>query len=541
MPKKPAAGGFFFACNSRSPSFDLKKKQLETEQEHRPRYHSVRIVANSFTVKIRSSVSFLRCALLSLALMTSTGLISGARADDLPELGESARAEFSPQLERKIGESIMNEIRQREPSYVDDPEINDYLNRLGRRLVEAGSNPTGDFHFFAMRDNSVNAFAMFGGFIGINTGTILIAQSESELAGVMGHEIAHVTQNHLARQIAKQKQNSIPSMIAMAVGLLAARSNSSVAAGTIMSAQGAVVQAQLAYTRDFEREADRMGYQALEKAGFDVRGMSAFFERLQKAGRLYEINAPVYLRSHPMTVERLSDMQNREQASPYRQILSSLDFQLVRAKLRAQMGTPRESVTEFETQLKEKKYASLPATRYGLAVALLRAKDAAAAQREMEALQSLKVVSPLIAGLAAEIKTRNGDLPAAQAIYRDALQRFPEAKSLVYGYAEALYAGRRFEQALQFIDSQLQLSFADFKLYGLQAKVYAALGKRLQQHRAQAEFYFLQGQLGPAVEQLQFAQKETDGNFYELSAVDARLRELRKLREEDDKMRRNGG
>ncbi len=462
-------------------------------------------------------------------------------ASDLPELGESARAEFSPQLERKIGESIMNEIRLSEPSYVDDPEINDYLNRLGSRLVEASGNPTGDFNFFAIRDNMVNAFAMFGGFIGVNTGTILTAQSESELAGVLAHEISHVTQNHLARQIAKEKQNTIPSMIAMAVGILAARSNSSVAAATISSAQAGVVQAQLAYTREYEREADREGYKTLEKSGFDVRGMGDFFERLQNSGRLYENSAPVYLRSHPLTVERISDMQNRSQNSPYKQVVSGLDFYLVRAKIRALMGTPREAVSYYETQLSEKKYVSQAAARYGLIYALMRAKDSAGAQREMEGLRALKVASPMIAGLAAEIQMNVGDLTGALAIYRDALQRFPQAKSLIYGNAEALYAGKQYEQCLKFLDAQLQLNFGDFKLYDMQAKAYSALGKRLQQHRALAEFYMLQGRLGQALEQLQFAQQATDGNFYEQSAVDARLRELRKLQIEEDKLKRNGG
>ncbi len=488
-----------------------------------------------------SPLTMLASVALSLAVAGAIAGMPLALADDLPDLGESARAELSPQIERKIGESIMNEIRLREPSYVDDPEINDYLNRLGRRLGEASANPTGDFHFFAIRDNTINAFAMFGGFIGMNTGTLLTAQSESELSGVLAHEIAHVTQNHLARQIAKEKQNTIPSMIAMAVGILAARANSDIAAATIASTQAGLVQAQLAYTRDFEREADRMGYQTLEKAGFDVRSLGDFFERLQKAGRLYENNAPVYLRSHPLTVERISDMQNRAQGSPYRQVVSGLDFYLVRAKLRAQMGTPGEAVSEFETQVREKKYASQAAVHYGLALALMRAKDVPAAQHQMDALSALKVSSPLIAGLAAEISASAGDLPTAQAIYRDALQRFPQAKSLVYGYAESLYVGHQYDQALPFIDSQLQLSFADYKLHGLQAKSYAALGKRLQQHRAQAEFYLLQGQLGQAVEQLQFAQQATDGNFYEQSAVDARLRELRKLQAEEAKLKKNGG
>ena len=131
-------------------------------------------------------------------------------------------------------------------------------------------------------------------------------------------------------------------------------------------------------------------------------------------------------------------------------------------------------------------------------------------------------------------------MPAAQAIYRDALQRFPQAKSLVYAYAESLSAGRQYDQALVFLDSQLQLNPADYKLYGLQAKNYAALGKRLPQHRAQAEFYLLQGQLGQAVEQLQFAQQDSDGNFHEQSAVDARLRELRILQAEEAKLKKNG-
>lgn len=497
------------------------------------RRHPIRDMPLAPLVRLLRSLGF--SAYVACACVLASGEVRAD--DDLPDLGEAARAELSPQMERRLGVEIMNEIRQREISYVDDQEINDYLNRFGQKLVAASANPSGDFHFFAIRDNSVNAFAMFGGFIGVNTGTLLTAQTESELAGVLGHEIAHVTQNHLARQIQRAKQYTVPGLVAMALGILAARSNSSIGAASVMGTQAGLIQAQLAYTRDFEREADRMGFQTIEKAGFDVRGMEDFFERLQKAGRLYENNAPVYLRSHPLTVERISDMQNRAQSSPYRQVLSSIDFQLVRAKLRATSGTPKEAVDEFSFYLRDKKYASLAATRYGLAIGLMRAKDARGAQREIEAVQALKVDSPMIAGLAAEIKTALGDPAAAQTIYRDAMQRFPAAKSLIYSYADSLYAARLYDKGLQFVSDRLQLNSSDFKLYGLQAKFYAAMGKRLQQHRAQAEFYYLQGQLGPAIEQLQFAQQSTDGDFYEQSAVDARLRELRKQRLEEDKER----
>lgn len=480
-------------------------------------------------------------AALSFVVLALLGRPQAVLADDLPDLGEAARSEFSPQLERKIGERIFNEIRLREPSYVDDAEINDYLNRLGSRLVAASPNPTVDCQFFAIRDNTVNAFAMFGGFIGVNTGTLLTAQSESELAGVLAHEISHVTQNHLARQIAREKQNSIATMIAMAVGVLAARSNSQVASAAIASAQAGSIQSQLAYSRDFEREADRMGYQTLASAGYNVRGMGDFFGRLQQAGRVYENNAPVYLRSHPLTVERISDMQNRADGSPYRQVADSVDFHLVRARIRVQASGAREAVGDFGAQLREKKYASEAATRYGLAYSLLRAKEVAAAQREVEALLALKLSSPMIAGLAAETRLASGDQAGALLIYRDALQRYPQSRALVYGYAEALLAAGQYEQGQRFLDAQLPLYASDYRLYGLQARTFALTGKRLQQHRAQAEFYLLQGQLGPAVEQLQFAQQATDGSFFEQSAVDARLRELRKLQAEEAKQKRNGG
>jgi predicted Zn-dependent protease len=475
---------------------------------------------------------------LSLLLCTTLAMTPPAFGDSLPELGESARADLSPQLEKKIGESIMNDIRLHEPSYVDDPEINDYLNRLGLRLVSASTSPGGDFNFFAIRDSQVNAFAMFGGFIGINTGTILTAQSESELAGVIAHEISHVTQNHLARQISAQKQQSVLGMIAMAVALLAVRSNSQAAGGAIAGSEAAMIQAQLAFSRDFEREADRVGYEILQKAGFDPRGMSEFFERLQRSSRVYENNAPVYMRSHPITLERISDMQNRQQRAPYKQIRDSLDFQLVRAKLRAQLGTPKEAVNDFETLLRDRKFSSEAATRYGLAFALFRAKKYAQAEQELEMVRRQKSSSAMAEDLAAEIKAAAGDLNSAANIFREALQRYPTSRALAYGYADALFSQRNYERLQLFLDEQLQSYTTDPKLYGMQAKAHAVQGRKLQQHRALAEMYVLQGRLIQAIEQLQFAQRAGDGNFYEQSVVDARLRELKKQQMEEAKQKK---
>jgi predicted Zn-dependent protease len=321
------------------------------------------------------------------------------------------------------------------------------------------------------------------------------------------------------------------------VAILAARSNSDVSQAAIVAGTAAGVQTMLNYSRDFEREADRLGIQTLERAGFDVRGMASFFERMQKFGRLYENNAPGYLRTHPLTVERISDMENRILQAQYRQVADSLEFQLVRAKLRAGTGDVRDAITDFETQLRERKYLSEASARYGLAVSQMRARNFAVVERELAELRRLKAASPMIDTLATDARKAQGDLAGALKLYREARSRHPRNKALLYGQIDALLAAGQPHEALKVASEELQLTPSDAPLHGLQAKSYAALGKRLQQHRAQAELYVLQGQLVAAVQQLELAQKSGDGDFFEHSQVDARLRELRARQAEEAKQR----
>lgn len=451
-----------------------------------------------------------------------------ALADDLPDLGESAQADLPPQVEKRIGAEAMQEIR-RDPTYLDDAEIADYLNRLGRRLTSKIEGGPQDFEFFVLKDSTLNAFAMPGGYIGVHTGLIMAAQSESELASVLAHEISHVTQHHLARMVAKQSQAQLASLLSMAVAILAARNNPDVAIGAVTAGQAAGIQQQLNYSRDFEREADRFGLQLLQKAGFDVRAMATFFGRLQKYGRLYENNAPAYLRTHPLTTERIADMENRIQQMPYRQVADSLDFQLVRAKLRAQEGTPEDAITDFETQVAERKTLSLPAARYGLARAYLRANKLDAAETQLAELRRQKAASPMIETLAAELRAHRNDAAGAEKILRHASVQYPQDRAITYALAETLLDDRRADEALKLTTAELQTYSADARIYSLQARAYALMGKQLQQHRSLAEAYRLQGQLPEAVEQLQLAQRSPDGDFYERSEVDARLREMKAL------------
>jgi predicted Zn-dependent protease len=476
-----------------------------------------------------------RLTACTLALLLT---LSPARGDDLPDLGEASAGDLSPATEKKIGQRIMHEFRWRDPSYLDDPDIETYLNQLGGRLVAVSDDPAIGFYFFGVNDTSINAFAMPGGFIGVNAGLLLASQSESELAGVLAHEISHVTQRHIARQVMREKQLSMGTMLAMVVGLLAARSNSQVAGAAIATSQAGAIAAQLGYSRDFEREADRSGFEVLRKAGFDVRGMSNFFERLQRATRVYENNAPVYLRTHPVTGERISDMQNREQAIPYRQVPDSLEFQLVRAKLRAKQGTPAEARKDMQALVGDRKFASEAAARYGLAVALGRSRDWAGAEAEIQAARKLKAESPMIDHLLAESRIGQGDAAGGLALYRDAMARYALNYALIYGYAEALVALKRYAESLHFAETQLQIYPDDVRLHKFRAESYAGLGRRAQQHRALAEVYALQGQTQAAVEQLQWAQRAGDANFYELSVIDARLREMKKRLEDELKEKR---
>jgi predicted Zn-dependent protease len=464
----------------------------------------------------------------ALAILLCLAMLPRAFAQNLPELGEGSSAVLSPQVERKIGEGIMREIRAREPSYLDDPELGDYLNQLGSRLVAAVPGARQDFLFFGIRDPSINAFALPGGFVGVHTGLLTAAESESEVASVLGHEIAHVTQRHIARQLGTQQQMAIPSLVAMAAALLLGRSRPDLAQGAMMAAQGAVVQTQLSYSRDFEREADRIGFQTLDAAGFDVRAMGAFFEKMQRSTRVVDDGSvPGYLRSHPVTTERIADAQSRAANMRYRQHPDSLDFHLVRAKLRAEFGAPRDAVTEFTTALGDRRYANEAAARYGLAVALLRAKRPADAQAELAKLGERTTESPMFLMLAARIRQAQGKGVEALALLKEGAVRWPDRRSVAYAYVDALAAHGSADETLAVLAPQLRQYPRDDRLHEMEAKAFASLGKRLRQHQAQAEVYALRGSLLAAIEQLQLARAAGDGNFYELSVVEARLKELR--------------
>jgi predicted Zn-dependent protease len=461
------------------------------------------------------------------SLLILLGILSlSCRAEGLPNLGDVSQAEISPQQERQIGEQSMFEIRA-DKQYLDDAEVNDYLNQIGYQLAANSSEPGLGFEFFAIDDNAINAFSLPGGFIGVNTGLIRITQSESELASVLAHEIAHATQHHVIRMITGQKIDTLASMVAIAVAILAARSNPDAAQAAILGAEGGSIQRQLNFSRANEQEADRIGLETLQKSGFDPHAMPVFLERLQKATRLLEGGTPSYFRTHPVTSERVADIANRVQQIPYHLVADSLSFQLVRAKLQAVQKPSKEAINFFTDALGSQKYGNPIAQRYGLAMSLLRVGYSARAEKEFAPLRNDAVVNPMLATLDGKIRQANKDKNLIE-FYRTAMQNFPQSRALSYDYVELLLQAKRYAEALKLLNEQIISHPSDPRLYELQARSYAALERLPEEHHALAYTYALRGNLHGAIEQLELA-KSSGSDYYELSTIESELKEFREI------------
>ena len=450
----------------------------------------------------------------------------------LPDLGDISQTVLSPQDEQRIAEQILREVVISN-DVLQDIEVTDYLQNLGNRLGAASFDSQQKFHFFVVQDNSINAFAMPGGVIGVHTGLVLASNSESELASVLGHEIGHVTQHHLARMLASQKYDTFKNIAGIALALLVARANPELASGALTTATAAGVARQLDYTREHEREADRVGLTILDAAGFDTRAMPAFFTTLQRGTRFIDGAAPSFLRTHPLTAERIADVSNRVENTPYKQVSSSQEFYLVKAKLRAMTGFAQSAIEQFRDNIREYRFADETAEHYGLAIALLRKNDFAGAANQLKWLQANGQKNVFIENLNARIAVASNNPAAAATQYTKALTSYPLNRALIYGYAEHFLAINQPDKAIILIGEKQKRYPNDAYFYQMLAKAYAAKSKNMLRFQAQGEAYYRQFNVDKAIEQFEFAAKAKDGNFYEQSIVEARLKELKRLQDNE--------
>ncbi|MFM9436933.1 beta-barrel assembly-enhancing protease [Janthinobacterium sp. CG_23.3] len=503
-------------------------------------------------------------ALVSLALAAPLSAAqsrpAAAAAPNLPLLGDTERQDLSPAMERKLGEEIMRDIRG-DRDYLDDAPILEYLNNFGGALVSARPEVRGessfDYFFFAVRDGQLNAFALPGGYIAVHSALLLAAQTESELASVLSHEIGHVAQRHIARMLGQQRQDMLIPLAAIVLAALASRAGGDAAVGVFAAGQGLAIQRQLNFGRDAEREADRIGFQIMGEAGFDTTGMVAFFGRMQSASRSYSDLTPAYLLTHPLTTERIADIQARIREQPYRQRNDSLDFQLVRARARVLQDESTQGLLEatafFQIQLEQPGRFQQAAAHYGLALVALKRGDTAAAQSRLDAALGASVAKAPAAGafsaaprplgpnailtsMALEIRLapKQGAAVAQQALREAEAARlqFPLSRGIARQYAAALLGAGQPELAARYLRDQVQLYRDEPGLHDLLAKTYAAQGKMALQHMALAESYALSGASLAALDQLGIARKASDASFYEMAVIDARERELQEYRRE---------
>ncbi|QBE64282.1 beta-barrel assembly-enhancing protease [Pseudoduganella lutea] len=512
-----------------------------------------------------NAIRFPRRALLSFAISLAVSLpVQQAHAQSptnvpsLPSLGDTSREALSPVIERKLGEEIMRDIRFNR-DYLDDPPISDYLNNLGNTLVAARPGARGeanyDYAFFAVRDPMLNAFALPGGFIGVHSALLLAAQSESELASVLSHEIGHVAQRHIARQLGEQKTDALIPLAAMILAALVAKDSPDAAMGVMMGGQGVAIQRQLNFGRDAEREADRVGFQIMGAAGYETTGMVAFFQRMQNATKMYDTSMP-WLMSHPLTTERIADIQARIREAPYRQRVDALDFFLVRSRARVLQDPSTKGYAQseefFRNQMAQQSRHDIAAGQYGMAFLALKRSDYKGAQSWLDKARATverppaagAFSSPLPKGVSEsilaytslEIKVDQEKNPEvlAQAIAegQEAHAKFPLSRGIAWQYADALIKGGKPEQAERFLRDQIQQYRSEAELQDLLAQAYSKMGKISLQHIALAESYALLGGTMAALDQLQLARKSSDASFYEHAVIDAREREWQAKRRE---------
>jgi beta-barrel assembly-enhancing protease len=487
-------------------------------------------------------------------------------AHPLPDLGDGSGGALSPQAERKLGERVMREVRH-DPDYLNDWLVRDYLNSVASKLAAAGRDRyiggyVPDFDLFAVRDSQINAFSLPGGFIGVNSGLFITTRTESELASVIGHEMGHVLQRHIARMLSVSERNGYAALAGMLLGVLAgvlARSGD-LGSAVAMGGQAFAVDNQLRFSRAAEREADRVGFIMLEGAGYDPYAMPTFFERMER-GTVGDVGLYPYTRTHPLTVDRIADMVERARRAPYRQPRQSPEYGFVWARMRVLQEKSTSDFADIErrmrTEIDDQTAANPAANWYGVAFAQMlqgHFDDAAASLARARAgfvATQLAEDGKVPAGkhppssvsldvLASEIARRAGRIDDALRDAQAAQRRYPESHAAIDAQLQALIAAHRFADAQAIARSYTRTEPNRVEWWRYLAQSSAALGDAVQQHRAQAESLALDGAWLSAIRQLREARDAKGASYYQISAIAARLREFEeryKEEREDDKSR----
>jgi predicted Zn-dependent protease len=500
-----------------------------------------------------------RLATIALPACLALLLSAGTAAQSLPDIGSSAAELLTPAQQQEYGEMTLAQLRNMNYT-LDDPLLNDWLQALGSRLGAASDKPQQRFTVFLLKERDINAFATLGGYVAVNAGLVLAAEDEGELASVLGHEFAHVTQQHVLRSVEQAKKDSLPILLAMLGAIAVAQGSSSDSAGNaamaaLVSAQGLAIQRQIDYTRSGEAEADRLGIRTLYRAGFDPGDAARMFQRMLALSRSNQggdrERTPDYLLTHPVTTSRISEaIQRAEQlrgssAGPAPSAFGSSDNPLLPANLSIQASaggddgqfawaqerlralsaeTPAQAVREYEQM--GRSGALTDPRKYGLAVARIRAGKGPAATADLSSLLAAHPGNLWLELALAQSGAHGNERAAADARFDALVARLPNNLAIARTYASVLNergtpaAGRRAQEVLR------PLLSANADDPGLQAEFARAsdmAGDPVRAGEAWAEAAYLKGRPEQALLQLNTLKKRTDLDYYARARVDARI------------------
>jgi len=460
-----------------------------------------------------------------LLLWLSALAPAAAKLPPLPDMGAPSDRILSPLEEERLGQAFFRNLH-RHVRVSDDPMIQDYIASLGGRLTGHSDMANRPFHFFVVMEPEINAFAGPAGYIGVHSGLILATRSESELASVLAHEIAHVTQNHLKRAFASAKRLSIPLAAAMLAAILVGTQSPEAAQAAIIAIQAGGLQQQINFTRAHEQEADRIGLQILADSGFDPRSMPAFFERLQQSTRLSgRRNVPEFLRTHPMTSSRIADTRARAADYPYRQYTDSLAYLLVKAKLEVLSSRePARLLPLFRQRLRHGTPMQKAAARYGLALVHRSLHRLEESRKLLRQLLRRFPDQPQFVDALARVELAQGDTESALQRYRLALKHFPASTMLQLAYSQALLHSGRFGEARRRLLRLVARGNVPPSLYKHLSQAYAGMGETAEAQRYLAEYHYATGDLEQAIRYARLALKMARGDRILTAIARERLR-----------------
>src|SRR3989338_5356717 len=445
-------------------------------------------------------------------------------ANNLPNLGDPSESALSPQKEKQLGKYFMRSITSQLP-LEHDPIINDYIQQLGYRLVTYSAEPSRLFHFFVIKDASINAITGPDAYIGVNTGLILTTQSESELASVLAHEIAHVTQGHVSRFYAEQKQLQLPALCAMIAAIAIGTRNPEAGMGAMSATTAGLYQHTLNFSRGFEQEADRVGMQILARAKFDQRSMPLFFEHLEQIGRLNSYNIPEFLQTHPLNESRLADAYNRSERYPHYKIKNSDDFQLIQAKIMA-------STTDNAPQLIEQFHAQMSKNprdlkfHYAYILALLKANKNNQAKQQMRNLLKRDPNNLILNLTYAKILQTARDTSEAEKILAYLYQHNPDYYPVISQYADFLISHHHAKKASIILKKCYDSEKSNDDYLLLYSKALGESKQLTKAYQIRAEIYERYDNISGAIAQLKMALRYTKNNAFEQQIIQGKIDQL---------------